>query len=362
MEDLKRKYDSILQEKRDKGTEYNNLLKGRSLGDMEEELRGLTNELEDIKESPLPPYTEEVEKEKRKMSQLQGSTGVLERDVYGKKGELRRIRDTKTLEEEKNDATKEMSISEVEIEKLGFLKNDLKDFALYSRYKTQKSLLEDELKKLDDKCSRLDKEKHHLEGRLSGYQGGEEDVAGLEESISAKEEELRRHERQLKINEILIECFSEARNRTLAAIPQTLSQKVGHYISFLTNDRYSKVDIKLKDELSIRAYSEEKGDWIDIDEKTLKTGELSIGALDQLYFATRLALIEIIAHKQCPPILMDDPLVYFDPCRTGKAVEILQELSQRFQILFFTCHDYPWILRMPDRQQIGPIEVYCDKH
>ncbi|MEK7368620.1 MAG: hypothetical protein AABZ62_03055, partial [Planctomycetota bacterium] len=73
-------------------------------------------------------------------------------------------------------------------------------------------------------------------------------------------------------------------------------------------------------------------------------------------------LIEIIAHKQCPPILMDDPLVYFDPCRTGKAVEILQELSQRFQILFFTCHDYPWILRMPDRQQIGPIEVYCDKH
>ena len=105
----------------------------------------------------------------------------------------------------------------------------------------------------------------------------------------------------------------------------------------------------MTNELNVRVYSDEKRDWIDINEKSI---DLSTGILDQLYFIIRLALIEVIAQKQHPPILMDDPFVYFDPGRAEQAVKILEELSQSHQILIFTCHDYAWIKRYKLNQEL----------
>ncbi len=40
------------------------------------------------------------------------------------------------------------------------------------------------------------------------------------------------------------------------------------------------------------------------------------------------------------PLILDDILVNFDDSRTGETLSLLQELSQRTQIIYFTHHQH----------------------
>jgi uncharacterized protein YhaN len=67
--------------------------------------------------------------------------------------------------------------------------------------------------------------------------------------------------------------------------------------------------------------------------------ELSDGTRDQLYLALRLASLERHAHHNDPiPLVLDDILIHFDDHRAQAALEILGEVANEFQILFFTHH------------------------
>jgi uncharacterized protein YhaN len=64
---------------------------------------------------------------------------------------------------------------------------------------------------------------------------------------------------------------------------------------------------------------------------------LSDGTRDQLYLALRLATLERFAAKSEPmPLVLDDVCVNFDDLRARAALEVLFEVCERFQVLFFT--------------------------
>ncbi|MBM7554132.1 ATP-binding protein [Thalassobacillus pellis] len=64
--------------------------------------------------------------------------------------------------------------------------------------------------------------------------------------------------------------------------------------------------------------------------------ELSRGTSDQLYIALRLALSMLISRKNQLPFFIDDAFVHFDATRTDEMLEILKELSDEHQVIFFT--------------------------
>ncbi|MBN8233632.1 AAA family ATPase [Halobacillus kuroshimensis] len=65
-------------------------------------------------------------------------------------------------------------------------------------------------------------------------------------------------------------------------------------------------------------------------------GELSKGTRDQLYISLRLALGETMAGQRPLPFFMDDAFVHFDERRLQKMTTILQGVSTRHQVLFFS--------------------------
>ncbi|MBF0890786.1 AAA family ATPase [Gluconobacter sp. LMG 1744] len=68
---------------------------------------------------------------------------------------------------------------------------------------------------------------------------------------------------------------------------------------------------------------------------------MSEGTRDQLYLALRLASVEQALERGIRlPFLADDLFVTFDEERTGAGMEILAELSEKTQVLFFTHHGY----------------------
>jgi uncharacterized protein YhaN len=66
---------------------------------------------------------------------------------------------------------------------------------------------------------------------------------------------------------------------------------------------------------------------------------LSDGTRDQLYLSLRLATLERHASAHEPmPLVVDDILIHFDDHRAQASLQVLGELSQRMQVLFFTHH------------------------
>ena len=67
--------------------------------------------------------------------------------------------------------------------------------------------------------------------------------------------------------------------------------------------------------------------------------QMSDGTRDQLYLALRLAFISQHLEQGEPlPLILDDILVNFDDERTQATLEVLNELAERTQILYFTHH------------------------
>lgn len=65
---------------------------------------------------------------------------------------------------------------------------------------------------------------------------------------------------------------------------------------------------------------------------------LSRGTIDQLYFALRLAICELILPEAAAlPLFFDDALAAFDDRRATLALALLQTIAQQRQIVFFTC-------------------------
>ncbi len=64
--------------------------------------------------------------------------------------------------------------------------------------------------------------------------------------------------------------------------------------------------------------------------------QLSSGCHDQLFFAYRLVLSEMLAPNVHFPILIDDAFVHFDPERRKNIFKILKKLKKKYQIILFS--------------------------
>jgi uncharacterized protein YhaN len=68
--------------------------------------------------------------------------------------------------------------------------------------------------------------------------------------------------------------------------------------------------------------------------------ELSQATAEQLYLSIRLALVKTINEQFHLPIMIDDSFVHFDHHRTANIMQLLQELKQDNQVIYFTCHQH----------------------
>ncbi|WP_102347461.1 ATP-binding protein [Bacillus sp. Marseille-P3661] len=113
-------------------------------------------------------------------------------------------------------------------------------------------------------------------------------------------------------------------------LPQVIKTADG-YFSFLTLGAYVK----------IYPPSEENGFIVERrDGLRFKPDELSQATTEQLYLSVRLALASTFNTPSPLPILIDDSFVNFDKFRTKQVLDLLKEIAQKHQLLFFTCHDH----------------------
>lgn len=125
----------------------------------------------------------------------------------------------------------------------------------------------------------------------------------------------------------LAEQVIEQENAQLSAkISPKITELAQQYMSYLTNDTYKEV--KLDSSLRAKCASD--------DGTLLDALRLSSGTRDQLYFALRLAVCQVLTSKESVPIILDDPFVTWDNKRSEKGLRLLQSLSSERQIILLT--------------------------
>ena len=66
--------------------------------------------------------------------------------------------------------------------------------------------------------------------------------------------------------------------------------------------------------------------------------QMSAGEREQIYFATRLALADVLCTGERQVVVFDDPLVDTDADRLSRALALIDERTDRMQFVILTCH------------------------
>jgi uncharacterized protein YhaN len=145
------------------------------------------------------------------------------------------------------------------------------------------------------------------------------------------EDELAKCREEYDALSLAIEVLEEANMEMQEKFSPRVSQCAGEYLKDMTSGRYEK----LLFDKNFDALAKIKDDPV-------SHGILAMsgGTSDQIYLSLRLAMCELLLSGDEPcPIILDDAFVNFDNERMIKALELIIKISEKRQVIIFTCQD-----------------------
>ena len=162
-----------------------------------------------------------------------------------------------------------------------------------------------------------------MEGRLQAYGDKNE----WQSALASARLGLEQVHMQLDAIRMAEEAVKSENASLSARISPQITELAQQYLAYLTSDSYK--EIKLDSSLRART----AGD----DGTLLDALRLSSGTRDQLYFALRLAVCQVLSHQESIPLLLDDPFLTWDNKRMERGLRLLQTLSKGRQVILLTC-------------------------
>lgn len=170
-----------------------------------------------------------------------------------------------------------------------------------------------------------------------------EELALLSEKLSNLEDQKSRLEglqeteaeyvKRVDLLDKTLQYLHQAKENFLSRYMAPLQNGLRHYLLKLYNEDDA--------EIMVRNFS------LDIDLSvsytykgiTRQEGYLSSGYQDLVALCSRMALMDALYQKEQPMIILDDPFTNLDRDKTEMAWELMEELGQEKQIIYFTCHE-----------------------
>lgn len=162
-----------------------------------------------------------------------------------------------------------------------------------------------------------------------------ESLPDLEARLETVDEETRAIERRLAVMGRASAGLEQALSTTKEEAAEVLAPIVTRVLSRITAGRYAKVTVSRDLAVAVDNPSDRPG-----APPNVLQGDLSTGTVDQLYLATRYALLEFLSDVEGAPFILDDVFVNFDPARRIRALELLREFSDDRQVIACMCEDH----------------------
>lgn len=177
-------------------------------------------------------------------------------------------------------------------------------------------------------------------------------IARLDTEISQEQERVRRHQelteigarleakhdalaRRVRVRELAVDLLAGAIHYISQRFNTEVRNLSAESLPKFTNGRYQHLQIDQN--LKVKAFSNEKRDFMDLD-------EISSGTQRQIMLAVRLALSQKLVNSviQGPQLLfLDEPFAFFDEKRTASALAVLPQVSRDFTQIWVTSQTFP---------------------
>ena len=158
-----------------------------------------------------------------------------------------------------------------------------------------------------------------------------EEVASHAERAATWAEQLAALQRRARVYDATLKAMDAAERATIRTATRYLERRMVVDLERVTAGRYRRVQVD-DENLAIRVYAPERGDWVDVS-------LLSQGTLDTIYLAARIGLVRLVTGDRRPPLVMDDPFVTLDDQRAKRALALLHDISTDFQVIYLTTSD-----------------------
>ena len=177
-------------------------------------------------------------------------------------------------------------------------------------------------------CQKLDRQVTTLNARMAGALKNLRPLAAVEEDILHRRrriQELESYQTSLAIAEGIL---AEAADGYRVAFSPRIQKALDQHVGLLTDGRYSKVMVGPEDLAMAEVLD---------TEELQEPHVLSYGTQERLCMLLRLSIAEILTHSgESIPLILDEPLVYYDDARLDKLFDLLEHVSDDHQVILFT--------------------------
>jgi len=131
-----------------------------------------------------------------------------------------------------------------------------------------------------------------------------------------------------KYLELTKQCLETAKNSLAIKYMSAINKAFNKYLKLLSHE-YSDFHVDIHLNVSFDEYGERQ-----------ESSSLSKGLKDLIQICLRMALIEaVFEHSTAPVLILDDPFVNLDEDKIEKSKILLSNLCQKYQVIYFTCHE-----------------------
>lgn len=149
------------------------------------------------------------------------------------------------------------------------------------------------------------------------------DIESRKADLVAK---LGAYEEEYKLLNATIKYLKQADENLKIKYREPLQQSLDKYLTYIDGKHNAKIDVDLKLTVNENGVSKE----VDYYSK----------GYQNLYdICKRFALTDVLFTGEKPFIILDDPFYNLDDEKLNKAIELIKNLSQEYQIIYLVCHE-----------------------
>lgn len=210
-------------------------------------------------------------------------------------------------------------------------KEQLREMKMAHREKAVQAEYERQKRNLQRQREELPKRQRLLMNLEWAVSARKEKIRDLEEwkreyaEVQGDKEELAVMEEKIAALFLAADTLREASSEIYQTYAKSLNSRISEILSFVTEGRYA--GISLDEEFQIRIHTQRR---------VLSIWQVSRGCVEQIYFAIRMACLDLLDEEGEMPLILDDAFLTYDDARLERTLKWLHADGR--QILLFTCH------------------------
>lgn len=187
--------------------------------------------------------------------------------------------------------------------------------------------LKSQIDDLENKINILTEEKMQNQNAIEVLENQIDDYQYIELDIDKTSKKIQTYKKKYEILEITKNFLETAKQNFSGNYLKDTVVCFQKYLKLITNK-----EMKTYIDTNLNVMIEEEG-----ENKDLKY--FSLGYKDLVYICMRFSLLESMFKNEKPFAILDDPFVNLDDEKINRALNLLKNFSEEYQIIYFSCHE-----------------------